>query len=277
MKPHYILTSCLILSLSACSENSNEKILLKMTENNMAPVAKKVPFEMEIHGHKRIDDYYWMRDDDRKDEKVLAHLEAENAYLKKVMAHTEGFQIKLYDEIVGRIKKDDSSVPLLKKGYWYQVKFDGEKEYPIHVRRADTSQDEVILFDVNEMAEGHNYFNLSGYSISPDNNIAAFGTDILSRRIYTLQFKNLTTWELFQDNLEGTSGQAIWANDNDHVFYIKKDPQTLLGQEVFRHKLGTDQAEDVLVYEEKDDSFYMSLGKSRDDDVIYIYHDSTTK
>ncbi len=277
MKQHYILISCLILSLSACGDHSNEEILSKMTKNITAPVAKKIPHTMEIHGHKRVDDYYWMRDDQRKDPEILAHLKAENAYLKSKMAHTDDFQAKLYDEIIGRIKKDDNSVPVQIRGYWYQAKYDGKNEYPVHVRRAEGSEAEEVLFDVNEMAKGHGYFNLSGYFISQNNNVAAYGTDTVSRRIYTLEFKNLKDGKLLSDKLEGTSGQAIWANDNEHVFYIKKDPQTLLGQEVYRHKLGTDQSEDALVYTETDTSFYMSLSKSRDGSVLYIHHQSTTK
>ncbi len=276
MKQLYSIIIWLIFALAACDTNSINEKHTKMTKNETAPIAKKMPYEMEIHGHKRVDDYYWMRDDDRKDKKILTHLEAENAYLKSVMNHTEDFQEKLFEEIVGRIKKDDTSVPLLRRGYMYQSRYDGQNEYPVHVRWKQGTDTDEILFDVNKMAEGHSYFNLSGYSVSPNNNIAAFGTDTVSRRIYTVQFKNLNTGDLYEDTLEGTSGNVIWANDNEHVFYIKKDPQTLLGREVYRHKLGTLQNDDVRVFEEKDDSFYMSLGKSRDGSVLYIHHDSTS-
>lgn len=246
-----------------------------MTNEIAAPVAKKIPFEMEIHSDKRVDNYYWMRDDARKDPKVLAHLEAENAYLKSMMSHTETFQKKLFDEIVGRIKKDDSSVPVKIRGYWYQAKYDGKNEYPIHLRWKDGEKTPEVLFDVNQMAAKHEYYSLGGYSVSRNNLMAAFSSDTVSRRIYTIEFKDLISGELLNDKLEGASGQAIWANDNEHVFYILKDPQTLLGHEVYRHKLGTDQSEDQLVYKEEDDSFYMSLGKSRDGTVIYIHHQST--
>lgn len=277
MKQHYILISCLILSLGACSDNSNDEALFDMTENIIAPVAKKIPYAMEIHGHKRVDDYYWMRDDDRVDPEMLAHLTAENNYLKANMAHTEDFQLKIYDEIVDRIKKDDSSVPVQIRGYWYQAKFDGDNEYPVHLRWKEEASEQTILFDVNKMAEGHGYFNLSGYFVSQNNELAAFGTDKISRRIYTIEFKNISDGILLNDRLEGTSGRVIWANDNEHVFYIKKDPQTLLGTQVYRHKLGTDQSADALVYQEDDTSYYMSLSKSRDGTVLYIEHQSTTK
>jgi oligopeptidase B len=247
-----------------------------MNKYILAPVAEKIPHEMTIHGHTRVDDYYWMRDDERKDEKVLNHLKAENDYLKTVMNHTENFQEKLYDEIVGRIKKDDTSVPVKIRGYWYQSKYDGDNEYPIHLRWKDDN-DKRVMFDVNEMAKGHEYFNLGGYAVSPDNKVAAYATDTISRRIYEVRFKNIDDDALLNDYLVGTSGGVIWASDNLHVFYIKKDPQTLLGKEVYRHKLGTAQKEDVLVYEETDESFYTYLSKSRDGSVLYIHHHSTTK
>ena len=158
MKNIFFTAILLSLLLSGCSDNSNNETQSEMTNEVSAPIAKKVPFEMEIHGDKRVDDYYWMRDDERKDPEILAHLAAENAYLKAQMAHTEVFQEKLYDEIVGRIKKDDSSVPLKRRGYWYQAKFDGESEYPVHVRWKDGAEEEETLFDVNQMAEGHGYF-----------------------------------------------------------------------------------------------------------------------
>ncbi|MBT5186296.1 MAG: S9 family peptidase [Kordiimonadaceae bacterium] len=281
MKLTHLIIVCVAIVVAIASYLNTylniEKTVPDMMNKMSAPIAKKVPYEMEIHGHKRVDDYYWMRDDERKDTEVLAHLEAENKYLKSVMAHTENFQKNLYDEIVGRIKKDDNSVPLFVRGYWYQSKFDAENEYPVHVRRKETEKTEEVLFDVNQMASEHDYFNLSGYSISPNNDLAAYGTDIVSRRIYTMKIKELISGKILDDTIESTEGHAIWANDGQHLFYIKKDLQTLLGNRVYRHKLGTDQSEDTLVYEEDDDSFYMSLGKSRDHSVLYIYHESTTK
>ncbi|MCP5381479.1 MAG: S9 family peptidase [Kordiimonadaceae bacterium] len=249
-----------------------------MIKKISAPVAKKIPHKTEVHGHERVDNYYWMRDDNREDPEILSHLEAENKYLKSVMAHTEEFQAKLYDEIVGRIKKDDSSVPVLHRKYWYQSKFDEINEYPVHVRWKDEENAaEEILFDVNEMAKGYSYFNLGGYYISPDNKVAAFATDTLSRRIYTIRFKNLETGKLLADKLKGTSGQLFWANDNKTVFYIKKNRQTLLGNKVYRHKLGTEQKDDVLVYEEKNLIFYTFLGKSKDESVLFIFHNTTSR
>ncbi|MDG1997236.1 MAG: S9 family peptidase [Emcibacteraceae bacterium] len=275
MKNHHIFLISLTLILSACSDNSNNETTTAMTENLMPPIAKKIPYEMEIHGHKRVDYYYWMRDDARKDPEMLAHLEAENAYLKAKMVHTESFQDKLYEEIVGRIKKDDSSVPVKRNGYWYQSKYDGENEYPVHVRWKEDEETQEVLFDENKMARGQGYFSLGDYSVSPNNKIAAFSTDIVSRRLYTIEFKSLNSDEAIVDKLIETQGNTIWANDNEHVFYIRKDTQTLLGQEVYRHKLGTNQSEDELVYREDDETFYTSLSKSRDGSTILIHHSST--
>lgn len=267
----------LCLILSGCSENSTNETSQEMTNEVLAPVAKKVPHEMTLHGETRVDDYYWMRDDEREDQEMLAHLEAENAYLKSKMAHTEAFQEKLYDEIVGRIKKDDSSVPLKRRGYWYQAKYDGESEYPVHVRWEDGSENQEILFDENAMSEGQGYFALGSYSVADNNMIAAFSTDLVSRRLYTIEFKDLESGEILPDKLINAQPSAIWANDSEHVFYIKKDLQTLLGQEVYRHKLGTDQSEDVLMYREDDETFYTAISKSRDGSTIFIHHSSTTK
>jgi oligopeptidase B len=267
----------LCLMMAGCSDNSTNETSREMTNEPLAPVAKKVPYEMEIHGHKRIDDYYWMRDDERKNPEILAHLEAENEYLKVKMAHTEAFQEKLYNEIVGRIKKDDSSVPLKRGGYWYQARYDGEGEYPVHVRWADGNEEQEILFDENAMAEGQGYFDLGTYSISDNNMIAAFSTDLVSRRLYTIEFKDLSSGEFLPDKLINADPSIVWANDNEHVFYVKKNLQTLLGQEVYRHKLGTDQNDDVLMYREDDETFYTGISKSRDGSVIFIHHTSTTK
>jgi oligopeptidase B len=275
MKQNHIFLLILTLMLSACSDNSNNETSTEMTKNILPPIAKKVPHEMEIHGHKRVDDYYWMRDDERKNPEMLAHLEAENSYLKAMMVHTESFQDKLYEEIIGRIKKDDNSVPVKRNGFWYQAQYDGESEYPVHVRWEDGEETQQVLFDENKMAQGEGYFSLGDYSVSPNNLMAAFSTDTVSRRLYTIEFKNLNGDEAVVDKLIETQGNAIWANDNEHVFYIRKDTQTLLGQEVYRHKLGTDQSEDELVYREDDETFYTYLSKSRDGSVIFIYHSST--
>ncbi len=286
----YLIVAGLVISLSGCQDSTdtkdqpntaNQASASTTQENAMKsttpPVAKKVPHELTVHEHTRIDNYYWMRDDERKDPEILAHLEAENQYTDAMLAHTVDLQNKIYDELVNRIKKDDSSVPNKYQDYFYYRRYEGEKEYPIYARKkGNLEASEEILLDGNKMAEGHDYFSIGGYAISTNQNILAYSTDTVSRRIYTVEFKDLSNGKMLSDKLEQTSGQIVWANDNQTVFYIKKDPQTLLGDKVYRHKLGTSQSEDVLVYEETDKSFYTSLGKTKDDSILYIYHHSTT-
>ena len=249
-----------------------------MTSNieTIAPVADKIPHTMTLHGETRIDDYYWMRDDERKDPKIIAHLNAENDYTKAQFKPYEGLKKQLFEELVARLDKDESSVPYFWHKHWYYRYYKAGFEYPIVARKtAIDSNDELVLLDVNERAAGHDFYGLGGVSVSPDETKLVFGEDLLSRRIYSLYFKDLVSGELIADKLEGTDGRVVWSNDNQHLFYIAKDPQTLLGYQVFRHQLGTDQSKDVLVYEEQDDTFYIGLGKSLDETSIALYAEST--
>ncbi|GIU14128.1 oligopeptidase B [Shewanella sp. c952] len=241
-----------------------------------APIAEKIPHTMTLHGETRVDDYYWMRDDERKDPKIIAHLNAENNYTKAQFKPYDGLKKQLFEELVARLDKDESSVPYFWHKHWYYRYYKEGFEYPIVARKkALDSNDELVLLDVNERAEGHDFYGLGGVSVSPDETKLVFGEDLLSRRIYSLYFKDLVSGELIADKLEGTDGRVVWANDNQHLFYIAKDPQTLLGYQVFRHKLGTAQTEDVLVYEEQDDTFYIGLSKSLDETSIALYAEST--
>jgi len=242
-----------------------------------APVAKKVPHEMTAHGVTRNDNYYWMRDDSRTAEEILSHLEQENSYVETVLAPLKKNREALYEELVSRIEKDDSTVPVLDNGYWYYTSYSGENEYPIYLRKPSLDAEPQVLLDANRMSEGHDYFSIGSYAVSSNNKLLAYSEDTLSRRIYTVYVKSLESEEKLDDVLEGTSGSVVWANDNTHLFYVKKDPQTLLGYQVYRHKLGTSQSEDVLVYEESDPTFYTYISKSKDDSVIYIHHDNTEK
>ncbi|NRA59596.1 MAG: S9 family peptidase [Psychrobium sp.] len=255
--------------LAACS-NSDTKPSIS------APVAKKVPYEMNIHGHKRVDNYYWMRDDSRTDTEILGHLAAENTYTKAKMVHTESMQQTLFEEIKSRIEKDDSSVPVKQGNYYYSTESHGDSEYSVHVRADDIKgKNKTVLLDINELAAAHEYYSVSGLSASPSETILAYGEDTVSRRIYTLRFKDLVTGKMLNDQLTGTSGRTVWANDNKTVYYIHKDPQTLLGYQVFRHTLGTPQSSDELIYEEKDNTYYTYIWKSKDGESIFITHDST--
>jgi len=261
--------------LQACSP-TNETTETASPENIKAPVAGKVPHEMTIHGDTRIDDYYWMRDDERKDPKVLAYLEAENEYAEKMLAHTEERQQQLFEEMKNRIAKDDNSVPTRDGEYYYSTEMRGDNEYPVYVRSKDfAGTDKETLLDVNELAEGEDYYSVGSLAVSPDDTILAYSEDTVSRRMYEIKLKDMQTGELLSDRIADTSGSIVWGNDGQHFYYIKKDPQTLLGYQVYRHKLGTEQQQDELVYEEQNTTFYTGISKSKDDSQIYIIHDAT--
>ncbi|WP_318462022.1 S9 family peptidase [Photobacterium leiognathi] len=247
-----------------------------VAQDLQAPIAKKIPHTMTIHDDTRIDNYYWMRDDNRADPEIIAHLNAENAYTDVVMAHTEALQQQLFEEIKGRIVKDDNSVPVKQGNYFYSSEVTGDNEYAISVRADDfNGTNKTVLLDINELAKNHEYYNVSSLSVSQDENLLAYGEDTVSRRIYTIKVKNLATGEYLADEITGTSGSIAWQNDNKAFYYIKKDPQTLLGYQVYRHQLGTNQADDTLIFEETDPSFYTSIGKSKDNELVYIWHSST--
>lgn len=245
-----------------------------------APVAKKIPEELKIHGDTRIDNYFWMRLSDQQKnaetpdtqtQDVLDYLNAENKYLKDVMSHTEDLQSKLYDEIVGRIKKDDQSVPVTDNGYSYYVRFKEGDDYALYCRKKieENAQEEIML-NGPEMAKGFAYFGMGGRTVSPNNKLLVYGVDTVSRRQYTLYFKDLESGELLSDVLKNTNGGATWANDNKTVFYSTKDPQTLRSNKIFKHVLGTDQSEDKLVFEETDETFSCYVYKSKSKAVIFI-------
>ena len=235
------------------------------------PHEVKAPF-----GATRNDDYYWLRDDERKDPAVLAYLAAENAYADALLAPTRPLQEKLYNEIVGRIKQDDASVPYRERGYWYYTRFETGKDYPIQARRKGTMDAaEEILLDVNKMAEDKGYFNVGDAEVSQDNNLLAWADDAVGRRQYVIRFKNLVTGEVYPDTITHASPNLVWADDNKTLFYVETDPETLLTVRVKTHVLGTPASSDKLVYEETDDSFYMGIGRSRDDRFICISVEST--
>jgi len=240
------------------------------------PVADVRPFEIASPNGTRTDNYYWLRDDERADADMLAYLKAENAYTAKKLAHLEPLQTRLYEEIIGRIQKDDSSVPYRFHGYYYYTRFEAESEYPIHARKkGSTEAAEEILLDGNQLASGNDYYSIGNYEVSPNDKLLAWAEDTTGRRQFTIRFKNLETGELLPDIITGNQSSLIWAEDNETFFYIEKDPTTLLGVRVKRHRLGTDPAADPIVYEERDDAFYMSLGRSGDERFIVLNLEST--
>ena len=250
-----------------------------------APFAEKNPTEIEKHGDVRIDNYFWMRLSDEQKlsevndlqtQKVVDYLEAENDYYETVTADTKIFQEDLFEEMKSRIKEDDASVPYKSNGYFYITRYEIGKQYPIYSRKKENLQaSEEILFDVNEMANGFDYYQLGGLNVSPDNKLAVFATDTVSRRQYFLRIKNLETGEIYKDIIENTTGGSVWANDNKTIFYTKKDPVTLRSIKIFRHVLGTPASEDVEVFHEKDETFGTYVTKSKSKKYIIIGSYST--
>ena len=249
------------------------------------PDVKKISHDMEAHGDKRIDNYYWMRlTDEQKSAKkydgqtqdVVDYINEETDYLNNSLKHTKKLQSTLYDEMVGRIKKDDESVPYLDNEYYYYSRYEKKKEYPIYCRKHKTlNNDEEIILDVNILAEGYEYFAIGGMSVSPNNKWISYGVDTLSRRFYNIYFKNLVTGEVIEKTIPNTTGGVAWANDNKTVFYTSKNKTTLLGEKIYRHKMGTDSKKDELIYEEKDETFYNGVYRSKSGKYIIIYNSST--
>ncbi|MEN8789398.1 MAG: S9 family peptidase [Flavobacteriaceae bacterium] len=239
-----------------------------------APFAPKVPKKLNQHGDERIDNYFWLNQ--REDTKVLDYLREENEFYRVNTQHLEDFRKELFIEMKARIKEDDQTVPYRFNGYWYQTRYETELEYPVYLRRKDkkTASEEVI-FDGNEMARGHEYFHLKGISVSPDNKMATFGIDTVSRRQYTMQVKNLQNGQIYPDKLENTTGTAVWADDNETIFYTAKDPLTLRANKIYRHKLGTPSSEDLLVFEETDETYITFIYKSKSRKYIIIGSCST--
>lgn len=245
-----------------------------MQNDISAPKAKIIPKTLKKHKESRIDNYFWLND--RENSEVIDYLNQENAYYESMTSHTQDLKNSLFEEMKGRIKEDDSSVPYFYNGYFYITRFETGQDYPIFARKKGSlSAEEEILFNCNEMAVGHAYFKLGGLSISPDNKFASFGIDIIGRRIYTIQIKNLETGEILADKIENVTGASVWANDNNTIFYVRQDETTLRADKVFRHKLNTDSKNDILVFNETDDTFNVSISKEKSRKYIVIGSGST--
>ena len=281
MKPHAFLAGLFLMSSLASAQTPPTP-----PDADKKPHVVKAPF-----GAERQDEYYWLRDDSRKDAAMLGYLNAENAYADAVLAPTKPVQDKLYEEIVARIKQDDASVPYRERGYWYYARFETGKDYPVHARRKDAPgidalsiqqanaagdfAGEEVLLDVNQLAAGKDYYSVGDYEVTPDNAVLAYADDSNGRRQYTIRFRNLVTGQAYPETISGVSANLVWADDNKTLFYVENDPETLLTVRVKKHVLGTDPKLDPVVYEEKDDSFYMGIDRTRDDKYIVIGVSST--
>ncbi|HEY1069948.1 MAG TPA: S9 family peptidase [Thermomonas sp.] len=281
MKPHAFLAGLFLMSSLASAQTPPTP-----PDADKKPHVVKAPF-----GAERQDEYYWLRDDSRKDPAMLGYLQAENAYADAVLAPTKAVQDRLYGEIVARIKQDDASVPSRKRGYWYYARFETGKDYPIHARRKDAPgmdalsiqqanaagdfAGEEVLLDVNALAAGKDYYSVGDFEVTPDNAILAYADDTNGRRQYTIRFRNLATGQAYPETIAGVSPNLVWADDNKTLFYVENDPETLLTVRVKKHVLGTDPKDDPVVYEEHDDSFYMGIDRTRDEKYIVIGVSST--
>ncbi|MCE2733092.1 MAG: S9 family peptidase [Chryseotalea sp.] len=275
----YTLMMATLMAAACATEKENAG------DDIAAPVAEKQPKELVMHGNTRVDNYFWLRlSDEQKNaeqkddqtQKVISYLTAENDYLKAKMKGTEALQKKLYDEMVGRIKQTDESVPYKRNGYWYYTRYEAGKEYPIYCRKKGSMEAaEEVMLNVNEMAEGHSYYQISGLSVSEDNNLLVYGEDSVSRRKYTLYVKDLRSGKIIDTPITNTEGYAVWANDNKTLFYTRKDEVTLRSRWIMRHTLQIDPSKDVAVFEEKDESYYIGVGKTKSKKYIIIGSSST--
>ncbi len=241
------------------------------------PIAAKKAHEVRApFGAVRQDEYYWLRDDSRSNTGMLAYLDAENAYTDALLAPTKPVQDKLYGEITGRIQQDDSSVPYQLRGYWYYSRFETGKDYAVIARRQGAMDaPEQIMLDQNAMAAGKGYFQVGEWEVSPDNQLLAWADDTVGRRQYVLRVKDLASGKIFEDKVENIEPELVWGDDNRTIYYIEKDPTTLLGNRVKAHVLGTPSSQDELVYEENDDTYYLSISRTRSEKFICISLEST--
>ncbi len=255
----------MIIGLTSCIDMGNKK--------PAPPKAKMIKKELKAHGHTRVDNYYWLNDRENPD--VISYLEAENAYTDAMMKNTEGLQKELYDEIVGRIKQTDESVPYKLNGYFYYTRYEEGKEYPVYCRKKDNMEaTEEIMLNVNEMAEGFSYYSATGLNVSPDNKLLAFGVDTVSRRQYAIHFKNLETGEILRYNIPNTTGRGAWASDNQTYFYSIKD-ESLRSFKILKHDIHQSFENNALVYHEQDATFNTYVYNSKSRDYIFIVSGST--
>ncbi len=275
MRNIFLLLAVVIFS---CNQNKPVKQAYQWP-GATPPVAEQKDHETGMHGDKRNDEYYWMGDFFREgpdSDKVVDYLNAENTYTDTMMAGTAKFQEALFSEMKGRIKEKDESVPVFSNGYWYYTRSEeGEQYFKYCRKKGSLEAAEEILLDVDKMAEGHPYYSAVGFNVSPDNKLLAYGVDTVSRRQYTLYIKNLETGEHFADRIYPASGGSEWGNDNKTLFYTATNPKTLLSEKIKRHTLGTDSKKDVVVYNEKDKSNYIGVGKTKSEKYIVIASSAT--
>jgi oligopeptidase B len=262
---------CLLSQLTGCYFGERE--VPAGAQVPQAPMAKKIPRELSIHGDNRVDNYYWIRDDSRNNQAMLDLLAAENTYTREMMAHTDELQQQIVHELANRLEVDDRSVPVREKDYIYYREFQKGSEHPLYLRKPvdfDRRLQVQKLVDVNELSQGYDYYSLANWSVSPGQDLLVFAEDVVGRRLHRLRTKNIATGEEYEEVIENTNGDIAWSNDNRTFYYVKRADQTLMPYQVFRHRLGEDPDQDKLVYEEPDDSFSVRVYESRSRDFVII-------
>jgi len=284
-----LLAFATVVSLTACNTNMKQTpAAVAQAEINSAavavvpqpPVAGKKPYQVVSANGSREDEYYWLRDDKRENPEMLAYVQAENAYADAMLAHIKPLETKVYNEIIGRLQQDDSTVPYLMNGYWYFRRFETGKEYPIYSRRADApNASEEVLLNANELSKGHDFFEIGEIAISPNSKLMAWAEDTVGRRQYVVKVMELASRKIYPIELPNVENNVIWAGDNQTFFYIEKDPETLLGFRVRSHRLDSanhkDVAADPVVWTQEDESFYTQLSKTKDEKFLLIHTQST--
>jgi oligopeptidase B len=275
-----ILIIIVFFSVLSCNtQTKKESKKMEWPKGTQPPVAKTKAHLRTIHNDTVADNYYWMIDYFKKgpdSAEVVEYLKEENAYLDTMMSGSKSFREKLFEEMKGRIKEKDESVPVFKNGYYYYTRTEDGKQYYKYCRKKGSlDATEEILLDVDDMAKDHPYYSASGFSISPNNKLLAFGVDTVSRRQYIIHVKNIETGEIYNDEITGTSGGSAWASDNKTLFYTANNPETLLSEKIKRHKLGTHSSQDMLVYEEKDPTNYIEVEKTKSGNFIFIVSQGT--
>ena len=258
----FISLSLSILILNGCYE---------MSINN-PPKPKKIPFKLEAHGDIRIDNYYWMRDDTRSDPELISYLESENDYFQNWRDSNIDYESSIYKELKSMIPDEEETLRVKDGSFYYYSRIKASEQYSTYYRN---STNEEILLDVNKEAEGKEFYNVAGLNISPDENLLLYGEDLNGRREYTLRIKNLKNNSLLEDEIVKASPSAIWSNDSEYIIYAKKDEETLIQNQIYLHKLGTNQDEDKLIYKESDNEFNIWLSESRTKKYIYVYIEKT--
>lgn len=266
-----------LITVTACQQEDASQVAdTRVTPTPLPPAAAQHPRTFTEHGTQRTDEFYWLRDDERAEPEVLAYLEAENAYLEASMAHTESVRQQIYEELISRIKADDASVPYRSGDYYYARNYLAGKEQPVYVRmKGSESAEPQVLLDENELGAEFEYYRIGNFKVNDDDTVLAYAEDTVSRRMYDIRFKNPNTGQLLPEKIEGASTSLAWAKDNRTLFYVKRDPDSLIANEVWRHQVGSAVEQDELVYAEKDPTFSLWLSRSRDGSQIVLFIGST--